>query len=395
LFAWYTCQQAFTGLFKSPHCASRLPGQRTRTEGSIALQAVKPPWPTLSDTPDDPSKASRLNPIAEREATGETNKPNVGEDWTDYTRYALGIDDQTQDGQEGQQRRPVAASFTDRRRALGLDFGPEFTGLAMSLGGMNTMPIGTLKTGKDWKELALKVAQIASTRRARDIVVGLPLEIDGSEGRIAQLVRHFTQILADAVLLLLGGEVAVYLWDERFSTAYAAMRLVTRPRFDGALFKTWLDGQRGLDSNAKALLDSEAARAILEHWLEKDPTTEELNKERSERVAPSKQAALQYLKWKKIAPKKKVRPTEPGGSGKDWFEYDYLNPEESEVSPSEFWESQEANRQKSDRANGGFSERYQDYVSRMQQKAEATRMEEEAKGREEVAEDRSNLQQQL
>eukprot|EP00971_Amphidinium_carterae_P157309 3118610-Amphidinium_carterae.1 len=68
------------------------------------------------------------------------------------------------------------------------------------------------------------------------------------------------------------------------------MRLVTRPRFDGALFKTWLDGQRGLDSNAKALLDSEAARAILEHWLEKDPTTEELNKERSERVAPSKQA---------------------------------------------------------------------------------------------------------
>eukprot|EP00971_Amphidinium_carterae_P245418 4873412-Amphidinium_carterae.1 len=76
------------------------------------------------------------------------------------------------------------------------------------------------------------------------------------------------------------------------------------------------------------------------------------------------QAALQYLKWKKIAPKKKVRPTEPGGSGKDWFEYDYLNPEESEVSPSEFWESQEANRQKSDRANGGFSERYQDNLNK-------------------------------
>lgn len=61
------------------------------------------------------------------------------------------------------------------------------------------MGMGTLRTGKDWKELAIKIARIASTSRVKellpskaalldmlceDIVVGQPLERDGSEGKI-------------------------------------------------------------------------------------------------------------------------------------------------------------------------------------------------------------------
>merc|ERR1719215_1388380 len=114
----------------------------------------------------------------------------------------------------------------------------------MSMGGTNTIAMGTLETGTDWKDTAIKIAQMVSTRRARDVVIGHPLEKDGTEGQIGTLVRHFAQLVADASLLLLGGNTTVFLWDERFSTTYAAMRLTARPRFDSAAFKNWLDGQR-------------------------------------------------------------------------------------------------------------------------------------------------------
>jgi len=260
--------------------------------------------------------------------------------WTDYTKFALGVEDRYEDPlkMKGGSKVPDAVpSLVDRNRAMGIDFGPQFTGLALSLGGVNTVPLGTLQTGDDWKETALKIVQIVSTRRVKDMVVGMPLEKDGTEGKIANLVRHFSQILSDATLLVLGPNVTVYVWDERFSTAYAAVRLITRPKFDGAAFKSWLDGQRGLSFGAKALLDAEAARTILEHWLEKDPNTETLNKERSERVAPSKEACLAYLQWirrKLLRPLQ--RPQEPAGPGKAGWEWADLHPETELLDPEEY-----------------------------------------------------------
>ena len=116
--------------------------------------------------------------------------------------------------------------------------------------------------------------------------------------------------------MLLGNEVTVYMWDERYSSTYAAMRLGNRPRFDGEAhgskliyyifciifwyelkssvlfdralrslerlgqaFKRWITVRQGLNWGAKALLDAEAARAILEHWLSKDDRSEIINKE--------------------------------------------------------------------------------------------------------------------
>jgi len=249
------------------------------------------------------------------------------EGWTDYTRYALGIEDRDPSSQGADRPKARLPELVDRRRSLGVDFGPEFTGLSMSLGSVNTIPLGTLSTGEDWKETVLTIAQTASTRRIQDIVIGLPLEKDGSDGKIATLVRYFSQLLADACLLLLGPHVGVYLWDERFSTTYAAMRLVTRPSFYAGSFKSWLDGQRGLEVNAKALLDAEAARAILEHWLEGDPTMGLSNKERSERVAPSRESVREYLAWKKNPLVGVRRPVEPQGPGKEAIEWDDMHPE--------------------------------------------------------------------
>eukprot|EP00930_Biecheleria_cincta_P002250 TRINITY_DN103270_c0_g1_i1.p1 TRINITY_DN103270_c0_g1~~TRINITY_DN103270_c0_g1_i1.p1 ORF type:complete len:412 (+),score=62.93 TRINITY_DN103270_c0_g1_i1:113-1237(+) len=279
-----------------------------------------------------------------------TRIPKGFESWTDYTRYALecirvhGPVGPSSDSAKQKEFRP--SSLVDRKRSLGIDFGPSFTGLALSLGGVNTMAMGTLKTGEDWKDLSVTIAQVVSTRRVKDIVVGQPLERDGTEGKIGRLVRHFSQVLADAVLLLLGTDVSVYLWDERFSTVYAATRLTTRPRFDGAVFKTWLDGQRGLNFGAKALLDAEAARAILEHWLTKDEVTETINKERSERVSPSREACKAYLKYRKVrAHLPPTQPTEPAGPGAEGWQWMDAHPGSYELDADEFEEKEQAYRE--------------------------------------------------
>eukprot|EP00913_Durusdinium_trenchii_P014674 g13767.t1 len=231
--------------------------------------------------------------------------------------------------------------------SMGVDFGPSFVGLALSLGGVNTMPMGTLRTGEDWKELAIKIAKIASTQRVKDvrtlkrtkslthchvqhrerregrqdIVVGQPLERDGSEGKIGKLVRYFVQVLADACLLMLGNEVTVYMWDERFSTTYAAMRLGNRPRFDGEAFKRWITVRQGLNWGAKALLDSEAMA-----W----------DGELSERVAPSREACMRYLKYRKVRaalpPAKDLQPEEPRKEAWEWYD---RHPESYEVDEEE------------------------------------------------------------
>lgn len=310
-------------------------------------------------------RVGKLDSVRRKAVSARTPTPLPSdrfEDWTDYTRVALGVEDrsstqpweephkqqqkrQQQQAQDGDRNLQLLMSatvgprfkaFVERQRALGIDFGPSFTGLALSLGGTNTMPVGTLQTGDDWKETSLKIVQIASTRRVRELVIGLPLEKDGTEGKIGRLVRHFVQILADATLLVLGPGIPVYVWDERFSTAYAAVRLLTTPKLGADGFKSWIDGQRGLSYSAKALLDAESARAILEHFQERDPKTEKINKERAERISPSKQACLRYLAWKKRKLLKPVQPSEPAGPGKEGFEWENYHPELSVVGAEEF-----------------------------------------------------------
>jgi len=76
-------------------------------------------------------------------------------------------------------------------------------------------------------------------------VVGLPLELDGAEGRSARLARQ----VGDAIAKL-GGTVEYQ--DERFSTVEATRRLTAQ----------------GMDSRKqREVIDSAAAAVILEDWL--------------------------------------------------------------------------------------------------------------------------------
>ena len=121
---------------------------------------------------------------------------------------------------------PVTASSAEFRAALpggggliGLDLGTQTIGTAFCDAGWRfASPGKTLKRGKFGADKALLAALIAE-RSIRGIVIGLPLNMDGSEGPRSQSSRAYARNLA-----VLG--LPVLLWDERWSTVGAERGLL-------------------------------------------------------------------------------------------------------------------------------------------------------------------------
>jgi putative Holliday junction resolvase len=104
---------------------------------------------------------------------------------------------------------------------LGLDLGTKTIGTALSDAGWRFASAGkTLPRGKFARDLdALRT--LAKERRVAGIVLGLPLNMDGSEGPRAQSARAYARNLAPLGLPML-------LWDERWSTASAERDLIAQ-----------------------------------------------------------------------------------------------------------------------------------------------------------------------
>jgi len=104
---------------------------------------------------------------------------------------------------------------------LGLDLGSKTIGTALADAGWRFATAGqTLPRGKFSRDLEALRA-LASARSVAGIVVGLPLNMDGSEGPRAQSARAYARNLAPLGLPLL-------LWDERWSTAAAERDLIAQ-----------------------------------------------------------------------------------------------------------------------------------------------------------------------
>ena len=103
-------------------------------------------------------------------------------------------------------------------RLLGLDVGTKTIGIATSdmLRSLAT-PLAVLKRGKLAADLAL-LAELAVRHDVKALVVGLPLNMDGSEGPRCQSVRQFAANIAAHAPAALAG-LPVVLQDERLSTA--------------------------------------------------------------------------------------------------------------------------------------------------------------------------------
>ena len=110
--------------------------------------------------------------------------------------------------------------WPERGALIGLDLGTKTIGVAVS------DPDRRLATGvetvkrKAFKADAARLLAISGERNAVGFVLGLPINMDGSEGPRAQSTRAFARNFSNLTAL------AIALWDERLSTAAVERELI-------------------------------------------------------------------------------------------------------------------------------------------------------------------------
>ena len=114
----------------------------------------------------------------------------------------------------------LRAALARHQRLLGLDLGEKTIGLALSDPGLSVAsPVSTIRRTKftaDAKELLKLVAE----RQVGGLVIGLPLNMDGTEGPRCQSVRQF------AANLLKLQDLPILFWDERLSTVAVERNMI-------------------------------------------------------------------------------------------------------------------------------------------------------------------------
>jgi putative Holliday junction resolvase len=104
-----------------------------------------------------------------------------------------------------------ASALPSCGKLLGLDVGTKTIGVAICDAGWHFAgPSETIRRAKFTQDLA-RLREIIESEHALGLVVGLPLNMDGTDSPRTQSVRAFARNLAPL-------ELPVLLWDERWST---------------------------------------------------------------------------------------------------------------------------------------------------------------------------------
>ena len=132
-------------------------------------------------------------------------------------------------------------------RVMAIDYGDAHTGVALS--DPTGFLTGTTTTIHSWRQEVVvdRLAQLIEEHRPDEVVLGFPKNMDGTDGRKADLYRE----LAAALEEVTGMEVI--LWDERRTTIDAHQ----------ILFNQGKDGRK-----RKKIVDAVAASLILENYLD-------------------------------------------------------------------------------------------------------------------------------
>ncbi len=109
-------------------------------------------------------------------------------------------------------------------RLMGIDLGSKRIGLGLSdVGRSIASPLDTIERTKFTKDAA-RIIGLAERHGVAGMVIGLPRNMDGSEGPAAQSARSFARNLAPLV------ELPLAFWDERLSTAAVTRMLIEADR---------------------------------------------------------------------------------------------------------------------------------------------------------------------
>ena len=116
----------------------------------------------------------------------------------------------------------LAFLLPERGALIGLDLGTKTIGVAVSDDGRRVAsPLKTIARKKFGID-AQQILELAHERRIAGIVLGLPINMDASEGPRAQASRAFARNLSPLT------DIPIALWDERLSTAAAERELIAQ-----------------------------------------------------------------------------------------------------------------------------------------------------------------------
>ena len=114
----------------------------------------------------------------------------------------------------------LAGSLAKSERLLGLDLGTKTIGIAVSdVERRFATPVTTIRRTRFTQDATLLVAETVRLG-AVALVIGLPLNMDGTEGPRVQATRAFIRNMAPLLAL------PFVLWDERLSTAAVTRSLI-------------------------------------------------------------------------------------------------------------------------------------------------------------------------
>jgi putative holliday junction resolvase len=131
-------------------------------------------------------------------------------------------------------------------KILAVDLGKARTGLAIcDEDEVLASPVRVISE-RNWDRLTSMIVQEAKTLSAKQIVVGLPRNMDGSEGESAQNARAFAEQLKALT------SIPIVLWDERGTTITA---------------HEYLNDTDTRGKKRKAVIDAVAATVILQDYL--------------------------------------------------------------------------------------------------------------------------------
>lgn len=135
-------------------------------------------------------------------------------------------------------------------KALGIDYGRARIGLAVSDDlGMLAHPLETV-SARSVEQSICRIAGIIRDRHIKDVVVGLPLHMNGEEGDAVAGVRKYVNRLRSVV----AESVIFHEVDERLTTRSAMEKLHQAGRNE---------------KNSRNIIDQVAAIEILQQWLDR------------------------------------------------------------------------------------------------------------------------------
>lgn len=154
----------------------------------------------------------------------------------------------------GRRATPLLGLMKPSMTVMALDVGRTRIGMAVSdPGEANAHPLKAIERRSFQNDVAQIAVEVRSHGVSR-VIVGFPLNMDGTEGRRAQGMRVFAERLGEAL------SIPVELHDERLTTFDAKERVRGRPM---------------RRANRRRALDAIAAALILDSWLHEHPSRSE------------------------------------------------------------------------------------------------------------------------